>query len=334
MIERGFLRPALLWPSTPRLCVLALSGLAGCAALVGGGWWLCVCCLSGALFPLRAGSAGADHLVLMWRYFGRSRWTRWSQTGVTTITVSCRGRRELSAFEYPLRGTAEFSALRGHITHSLAHFSQQLALADQPSHFTLTWWRDGERPRFVLLSSAATAPPSPWRELALEVPHRRSEWALERPGHIRLCGGVIRVVRVVTVDRAANWNESLARYASSRQVSVNCEVQPQARARRRTSREAHRSDTDAVLLERAGFRPSLRQRDQGEGWRWREAALSQGSALTRITIAVLLRAESPRELRQQEELLRADARRGGVTLAFGRWQQLGWWREQLPTLLS
>jgi hypothetical protein len=296
--------------------------------------------LTGAV-PTKDGLTVGERIRIALDFTFRPRWTSIRVTlkdGVTTL--SARGEAMVRGFELQHHGRLDLSGRDQLNALALAEFADSLSTSDDIRHFSQHVCSTPEGVTTLLALPLDVSPPPSWienltlvRTVTRNRPTLGAVWMLERWAYLRDHRGVIRVLRVRDFTSASDDHALLERLqfaSSSLDVVIHFDVVGGARANRLAARAVHRVGSDDVTSRAAGFRRTAQSTRALERLRQRESLVVEGSALMRIAVFIVIRADSLRQLRRDVKAVTRSAVESGLRCEPGFGRQALWYCAQLP----
>jgi len=294
----------------------------------------------GGAVPATEGRTVGEYGAVVLRFLTRRHW-RESTIREFGLDVMLWSKGEVTFRGYRLRhlGRLDLSGRDVALTESLAALVDAASAARGPRHLSQHVHHRGNGGATLLALPADLSPPDGWvldNELALEVLGAVADGNvryLERFSYVRTPASLARVYRVrdfSAVPHSRPLLEQLLRAPSSADVSLHLDVVSGNTASRQAARAVHRVDSDDVSARAVGFRRSARSARSIERLSEREILVAQGRALIRVTVFVVVRAESLEALHDHSVAIWRHAHDAGLRLERGRGVQARWFHAQLP----
>ena len=293
-----------------------------------------------AAVPTVDGLTVAEFAVVAGGYLIRPKWLRVRlRTVDDVVVVDARAKIHCRGFELTHRGRLDLSGRAERDATAFGEFVDSLAVRDDDRHVSVhVCARDSQR-RTLLSLPPETRPPEMWvlnNDLTRRVAHAVGDdvsWHLERWGYLRRSIGVVSVMRVCDFSGARSKESLLERVQLScgdTDVAVHVDVIGARRAARLSARAVHRQGSDDASSLAAGFRRSARSARASQRTREREILVAAGRALLRLSVFLVVHADTVDELGERVAQVRRRAADAGLQCERGGGRQAMWFSLQLP----
>ena len=291
--------------------------------------------------PTKDGLTVGERMSIVVSFVVGSRWTsiRVTQANRTT-SISARGDATVRGYELRHRGRLDLSGLDHLNALALAEFADALSTSDETLHFSVHVHKSPMNVTTLLAAPVAVNPPSCWfanTELVSECVSERgglgAAWLLERWSYVRHDRGVAHVLRIrdfSSVPEGRAFLERIQFASSTLDVVMHVDVMGGVRANRLASRAVHRVGSDHVTSQAAGFRRTEQSSRTLERLRQRESLVADGTALLRIAVFIVIRADTTAQLRRDVTDVTRTSVTSGLRCEPGHGRQAQWYCAQLP----